>query len=121
MMNIKTKFLVTAVVSSIVGTGMGILLGSRTKNDEIASLNGSDHRLKLNQATSIRLRELMDERRLDSKALSRKSGVSTTAINSILDCYQEGSLTTTILRLCQGLEIEISDFFDSPLFLNLRI
>ena len=68
-------------------------------------------RLKLNQAVSRRLSELLDERKMTQYQLYMKSGVPKSTIGNIINC----SYDSVKLRI-QGLEIGIDTFFASPLF-----
>lgn len=70
----------------------------------------------LNEAISMRLTELLRAREMTQYALFKKSGVPKQTINNIVNCGSESVELRIIHELCQGLEINISEFFDSPLF-----
>ena len=72
--------------------------------------------MKLNEAVSTRLLELLEERKITAYKLYILSGVPKSTIVNILNCNYESVKLRVILELCQGLEINISDFFNSPLF-----
>lgn len=72
--------------------------------------------MKLNEAVSTRLLELLEERQITAYKLYILSGVPKSTIGNILNCNYESVKLRVILEICQGLEIDISDFFNSPLF-----
>ena len=72
--------------------------------------------MKLNQAISLRLRELLTQRTMTQYQLSSRSGVPKSTISNLLHCAYDSVKLRIIHELCQGLSISISDFFNSPLF-----
>lgn len=73
-------------------------------------------RLKLNQAVSKRLSELLNERNMTQYQLYMKSGVPKSTIGNIINCSYDSVKLRIIHEMCQGLEIGIDTFFESPLF-----
>ncbi len=74
--------------------------------------------MKLNEAVSIRLAELLDERNMTQYQLFTRSGVAKSTVNNIINrTYQSVSLRI-LHELVQGLDISLSEFFQSPLFDN---
>ena len=72
--------------------------------------------MKLNQAVSSRLLELLEERRMTQYQLYIKSGVPKSTIGNIINCAYDSVKLRIIHELCQGLEIDLSVFFASPFF-----
>ncbi len=72
--------------------------------------------MQLNEAVSARLKELLRERNMTQYQLYMKSGVPKSSIGNIVNCAYDSVKLRVIHEICQGLEINISDFFDSPLF-----
>ena len=72
--------------------------------------------MKLNEAISLRLKELLDERHMTQYQLFMKSGVPKSTINNIIHCSYESVKLRIVHELCQGLDISLRDCFDSPLF-----
>jgi len=72
--------------------------------------------MKLNQAISERLKELLCEKNITQYQLFMKSGVPKSAIGNVINCSYDSVKLRIIHKMCQGLEINISDFFNSPLF-----
>ena len=72
--------------------------------------------MKLNEAVSLRLQELLNEQHMTQYQLSMRSGLPKSTIGNIVNC-QYGSMKLRIIHeICQGLEISIPDFFASALF-----
>lgn len=72
--------------------------------------------MQLNQAISMRLSELLKERGMTQYQLFSKSGVPKSTIHNIIKCSYDSVKLRIIHEICQGLEISISEFFQSPLF-----
>ena len=72
--------------------------------------------MQLNEAVSARLNELLRERNMTQYQLYIKSGVPKSSIGNIVNCAYDSVKLRVIHEICQGLEINISDFFDSPYF-----
>ena len=72
--------------------------------------------MQLNEAVSIRLKELLQERGMTQYQLYMKSGVPKSSIGNIVNCAYDSVKLRLIHELCQGLNINISDFFNSPCF-----
>lgn len=73
-------------------------------------------RMKLNEAVSERLQELLHERNMTQYQLSMKSGVPKSTISNLVHCQYDSMKLRIIHELCQGLNITISEFFNSNLF-----
>lgn len=73
-------------------------------------------KLQLNEAISSRLKELLAERRMTQYQLYIRSGVPKSTIGNIVNCAYDSVKLRVIHEICQGLDIDISDFFASPLF-----
>ncbi len=72
--------------------------------------------MPLNEAISKRILELCKERNLTQYRLSMKSGVPQSTLSTILNCTFPSMKMRIIYEICEGFEISIKDFFDSPLF-----
>lgn len=72
--------------------------------------------MQLNQAVSMRLSQLLQEKSMTQYQLFMKSGVPKSTINNVI----RGNYTTMKLNilheLCQGLGVSLSTFFTSPVF-----
>lgn len=72
--------------------------------------------MQLNEAISKRISELCKERNMTQYSLSMKSGVPQSTLSTIMKCTFPSMKVRIIYEICEGLEINIKDFFDSPLF-----
>lgn len=72
--------------------------------------------MKLNEAVSRRLQGLLKEHGMTAYQLYMKSGVPKSTIGNIINCQYDSMKLRIIHELCQGLNLNISEFFDSDLF-----
>lgn len=72
--------------------------------------------MKLNEAVSARIRELCKERCMTQYNLSIKSGVPQSTLSTIMKCTFPSMKMRIIYEICEGFEISMKEFFDSPLF-----
>lgn len=72
--------------------------------------------MKLNEALSKRLQELLQQRGMTQYQLYIKSGVPKSTIGNVIHCTYDSIKLRIIHEMCQGLGIGINEFFDSPLF-----
>ena len=77
--------------------------------------------MQFSKAVSMRIKELMKERKLTQYALAKRSGLSTSTLNTVLLGKLPGRLDTTILNICRGLDIEMSDFYDTEILKKKNI
>lgn len=77
--------------------------------------------MKLNQAISARLTELLNERQMTQYQLYIRSGVPKSTIGNVINCSYDSVKLRIIHEMCQGLEISIIDFFNSPLFAETNL
>ena len=67
-----------------------------------------------------RIRELCRERNLTPNALSYLCGVPQATVKSILNGESRNPGIVTIKKICDGLEISIMEFFDTPAYRTLE-
>lgn len=72
--------------------------------------------MHLNEAVSNRICELCKQKNLSQYQLSMKSGVPQSTLSTIINCSFPSMKMRIIYEICEGLEITLKDFFDSPLF-----
>lgn len=72
--------------------------------------------MQLNEAISKRLAELCKQRGLSQYALSMKCGVPQSTLSTVMKCTFPSVKIRIIYEVCDGLEITLKEFFDSPLF-----
>ena len=72
------------------------------------------------EAVVKRLYELIDARQLTINRISTISGVTQSTVSDIVNGVTSNAKIATIKKLCDGLEISVREFFDSPLFDDLE-
>lgn len=76
--------------------------------------------MTISEAVTKRLLELCGERGLTVNKLCTLSGVTQSTVSDIVNRNTSNTGIATIKKLCDGLEISIRAFFDSPLFDDLE-
>ena len=72
--------------------------------------------LKLNEAVSKRLEQLLNEKGMTQYQLHIESGVPRSTIGNVINCSYDSVKLRIIHEMCQGLDIGLDTFFASPLF-----
>ncbi|MDE7219736.1 MAG: helix-turn-helix domain-containing protein [Oscillospiraceae bacterium] len=72
--------------------------------------------MKLNQAVSERLSQLLNQKGMTQYQLYMKSGVPKSTIGNVINCSYDSGKLRVIHEMCQGLGIGLDAFFASPLF-----
>lgn len=72
--------------------------------------------MRTKEAVAQRIIELCSERNIAVNALANISGVSPSTIYSMLNQKSQNPGVVSIKKICDGLEITVREFFDSPLF-----
>jgi DNA-binding Xre family transcriptional regulator len=72
--------------------------------------------VKLNEAVSRRITELLAQRNMTQYQLYISSGVPKSTISNIVNCSYDSVKLRIIHEMCQGMKIGLSEFFDSDLF-----
>ena len=68
------------------------------------------------KAVAQRIIDLCAERNIAVNALANISGVAPSTIYSMLNTKSQNPGVVSIKKICDGLEITVRQFFDSPLF-----
>ncbi len=76
--------------------------------------------MTIGNAVKHRLLDLCNERNITINKLSTISGITQSTLNNIISGRNNSTTISTIKKICDGLEITIIDFFDSPLFSELE-
>ena len=74
----------------------------------------------IGEAVKIRILNLCDEHRLSINKLCTISGVTQSTVNNIISGRNNSATVSTIKKLCDGLGITISDFFNAEIFRDLE-
>ena len=71
-------------------------------------------------AVKNRILQLLGEKRMSIHKLAMESGVAPSSIKNILYGKSQNPGVVTLKMLCDGFEITLIDFFDTPEFKNLE-
>ncbi len=72
------------------------------------------------EAVANRILELCRENNIAVNALASSAGVSPSTVYSMLNEKSKNPGVVSIKKLCDGLDISIRQFFDSPIFDDLE-
>lgn len=75
--------------------------------------------MTVGEAVKERIIELCRERDISINKLCSLSGVTQSTVNNIISGRNNSATIATIKKLCDGVEITIQEFFESPLFVDL--
>ncbi len=76
--------------------------------------------MNLSNAIILRIQELMKENNLTAYKLSYKAGISNSIISDCTRGKVKEPTISSIIHICEGLGIELKDFFDSPYFKDVE-
>ena len=76
--------------------------------------------INVGQAVRERIAELCEEKHITINKLANISGITQSTLNNIMSGRNNSTTISTIQKICDGLEITVTDFFDSPLFLGIE-
>ena len=72
------------------------------------------------QAVAQRILELCKSRSITVNTLANDAGIPPTTIYSILNTKSKNPGIVTIKKVCDGMDISLREFFDSPIFDELE-
>lgn len=72
--------------------------------------------MTLNEALSIRINELLEEKNITQYRLAMNSGLPSEAISKIRLQKNKMCAINVIYEIAQGFDMTLEDFFSSPLF-----
>ncbi len=77
----------------------------------------------VNRAVALRISELLREKGITQYRLALNSGVTHSTLKNIMHETIKDNLLSTIIQIAGGFDMTVSEFLDSPLFLedNLKI
>ena len=76
--------------------------------------------MNVGQAVRERIAELCEEKHITINKLANICGITQSTLNNIMSGRNNRTTISTIQKICDGLEITVTDFFDSPLFLGIE-
>ena len=72
----------------------------------------------VNRAVALRITELLRERKMTQYRLSMNSGVTHSTLKNIIHETVKDNLLSTVILIASGFNITVSEFLNSPLFLE---
>ena len=76
--------------------------------------------MQIKEAIVKRFQELCQIRKIKYNELATLSGVTPSTVYSMMDERRKDISVITVKKLCDGLDITISQFFNAPIFENLE-
>ena len=76
--------------------------------------------MTVGEACRERILEICRERNITVNKLAIMSGVTQSTLNNIVSGRNHSLTVSTVKKLCDGLEITVNAFFESPLFEDLE-
>ncbi len=72
--------------------------------------------MNLNKAFAMRISQLLAEKGISKYKLEKESGLTHSALRYIFNEVNSDIKFSTIVKVCDALNITLSDFFDSEIF-----
>lgn len=72
--------------------------------------------MKLNKAFALRVSQILNDKKISKYRLEKESNLTHSALRYIFNEVNSDVKFSTIVKICNALDISISDFFDSDLF-----
>ncbi len=76
--------------------------------------------MQLNDALRLRILQLCVEQDLTIGGLCTQCGITPSTLNNIVSGRNRSATVSTIQKVCNGLEIDLSSFFQSDLFHSIE-
>ena len=76
--------------------------------------------MRSKEAVRLRIMQLCRENRLTLNGLSSRCGVTQSTLNNIVSGRNNSATVSTIQKVCDGLEMDLAEFFGCDLFRNLE-
>ena len=76
--------------------------------------------MRIGEAVKLRILELCENRGITVNRLSTLCGITQSTLSNITGGRNQSTTISTLKKICDGLEISILEFFDSPLFKDLE-
>ncbi|HJA63483.1 MAG TPA: helix-turn-helix transcriptional regulator [Candidatus Intestinimonas stercoravium] len=76
--------------------------------------------MTIGEAVKIRIMDLCQQRSLNINQLSLMCGITQSTLNNIVNGRNRSTTVSTIQKICDGLGINIQEFFASDIFLSIE-
>lgn len=75
--------------------------------------------MTVSEAVVKKILNICDEKNITINKLSYICGITQSTLDNIVNGNSKNPKLLTIVRLCDGLEITLHDFFSDPIFIDL--
>ena len=76
--------------------------------------------MKISEAVIAKIRKLYKEIKITINKLSISCGITQSTLENIVGGHSRNPKLLTIVRICDGLNITLHDFFNDPVFRHLE-
>lgn len=76
--------------------------------------------MNLSEAVKNRIINLANKKNITLHKLSLESGISYSTLSSFINGKSKSPTLVTLLHICEGLEIELNEFFNDDLFKDVE-
>lgn len=76
--------------------------------------------MQLSDAIRKRIKQLLKQNNMNIWKLYKATGVSASTLSYFMSGKRELINLKTLLHICEGFDIELKEFFDSPLFKDVE-
>lgn len=76
--------------------------------------------MNIGEATRLRIIQLCNQNGITLNKLSTICGITQSTLNNVVSGRNKSVTVSTVKKICDGLEINIGDFFNSDLFNGLE-
>lgn len=76
--------------------------------------------MNIGEAVKLRILELCKDKNITVNKLAIICGITQSTLNNIISGRNNSTTVSTIKKICDGLEMQIEDFFACDLFRNLE-
>ena len=74
----------------------------------------------LGDAIRKRIDKLAKERNITTHMVATKAGITHSTLNALMNAKSNDPKTSTILHICEGLGLELWEFYKDPVFKDVR-
>ena len=72
--------------------------------------------MQISEAIKLRINELLNQNHISAYKLSYRAGMSASIISDCMRGKVKEPTISSIIHICEGLEMPLKAFFDSPVF-----
>ena len=76
--------------------------------------------MQIKEAIVVRLKSICSDRSIKYNELATLSGVTPSTVYSLMDSRRKDLSVITLKKLCDGLDMTITEFFDDELFKSIE-